>query len=552
MKRLDPDDLVNIIGDIVMENKHCLVFCATRRSAESAASLIVKLLCILGGGQGDRQLKSQRIALLSQMKAENEGQCCPILSKTIPMGVAYHHAGLMPDERFAVEQAYSEGLITILCCTSTLAAGVNLPARRVIIRSPFIGPTFLTSDRYRQMAGRAGRAKLDTLGQSIIMCQSKDMEKVCTMLAAPMAPCMSCLDVILPSLCLEMSCIGLGTSLDQICDVFNNFSLWQRQKKAEDQPLRYQLSEIIKGLISSGMICSLDSENNDLSLKPTPLGRASMAANLTPQAAHSLLADLKQAQAMITLASPLYLLYLIIPADNVPDLLDSVDFSILSREINKLQQDSDVDALKLLHLSESYVARMCGTGSCTVSLSNRTGNTSKSAIPYGRLQLALALRAIWYGATYWDAASRLGLSRGAVYQLVSQSTSFAHAAHRFSAQISDLWPLADLMLSLNRRLIECPLSDLSELLTVPGVHLGRARQLARAGYNTLSALATSDPNLLCQQVKHLPRKTAKAIVEAAQVAVRESVRNLQDAVDSIVEDTLSAAVADTSISSMVK
>lgn len=76
----------------------------------------------------------------------------------------YH---LQVEEREIVESCYRKGLVRVLTATSTLAAGVNLPARRVIFRQPRIGRDFIDGTRYRQMSGRAGRTGIDTKGESV-------------------------------------------------------------------------------------------------------------------------------------------------------------------------------------------------------------------------------------------------------------------------------------------------------------------------------------------------------------------------------------------------
>jgi replicative superfamily II helicase len=72
--------------------------------------------------------------------------------------VAYHHAGLTHQERAIVEEGFSCGALLVLAATSTLAAGVNLPARRVVLRSLWQGVGPVSCAQYLQMVGRAGRA----------------------------------------------------------------------------------------------------------------------------------------------------------------------------------------------------------------------------------------------------------------------------------------------------------------------------------------------------------------------------------------------------------
>lgn len=77
--------------------------------------------------------------------------------------------GLTFDERDVLEGAFRQGTVRVLAATSTLSSGVNLPARRVIIRTPTFNGHLLDPLTYKQMAGRAGRKGIDTIGSYRIM-----------------------------------------------------------------------------------------------------------------------------------------------------------------------------------------------------------------------------------------------------------------------------------------------------------------------------------------------------------------------------------------------
>lgn len=87
----------------------------------------------------------------------------------VPLGVGVHNADLTTDQRTIMEQAFLDRTLHTLVATTTLAAGVNLPARRVLVLSRKIGDRPFEPSRFRQMVGRAGRAGFDVVGDAYLV-----------------------------------------------------------------------------------------------------------------------------------------------------------------------------------------------------------------------------------------------------------------------------------------------------------------------------------------------------------------------------------------------
>ena len=93
----------------------------------------------------------------------------------VKKGVAFHHAGLNQKCRETIETEFRKGTIKLLSSTPTLAAGVNLPARRVVISNINRYNAKVGANRpisileYKQLCGRAGRPQYDDYGESIIV-----------------------------------------------------------------------------------------------------------------------------------------------------------------------------------------------------------------------------------------------------------------------------------------------------------------------------------------------------------------------------------------------
>jgi superfamily II RNA helicase len=111
-------------------------------------------------------------------------------SAALEAGIAPHHAGLVPAFRQAAERCFAEGLLKLVFATETLALGINMPARTVVVErfAKFRGSdtSTLTAGEYQQLTGRAGRRGIDTVGHALVLwSQATTFSTVATTALAP-------------------------------------------------------------------------------------------------------------------------------------------------------------------------------------------------------------------------------------------------------------------------------------------------------------------------------------------------------------------------------
>ena len=161
------DESAALVRDTLAQSAQILIFENSRKNAEAAAS---RLSALIVPDDATRELSSRILA-------SGESETASRLASCVSHGVAFHHAGLLPEQRRLVEQGFRQSRIKVIASTPTLAAGLNLPARRVLIRSYKRyeygrGMAPIPVIEYRQMAGRAGRPGLDPYGESFLLAKN--------------------------------------------------------------------------------------------------------------------------------------------------------------------------------------------------------------------------------------------------------------------------------------------------------------------------------------------------------------------------------------------
>jgi helicase len=170
------DSAINLVLNTVKSGGQALIFGSTRKSAVMLAKKVAGEMAEALSKPAKRSLEHEAERILA---AGERTRISESLAELVKCGTAFHHAGLGGGHRKIIEDSFREGKIKVLTATPTLAFGVNLPARTVVIHDyrryePGYGFYPISVLEYKQMAGRAGRPKYDKFGEAVLIAKTAD------------------------------------------------------------------------------------------------------------------------------------------------------------------------------------------------------------------------------------------------------------------------------------------------------------------------------------------------------------------------------------------
>lgn len=149
-----------------------LLFCFNREQCWNVAETLKGKKCV---DQEQRKLLSDRLSQFDWSQGVG-----PKLKQILVRGIGVHHAGVLPRYRKIVEELFQEKLLSVCVCTETLAAGINLPARSVVLPTLIKGPRgkmkLIEPSSVHQMFGRAGRPQFDDRGYVFALPHEDDVK----------------------------------------------------------------------------------------------------------------------------------------------------------------------------------------------------------------------------------------------------------------------------------------------------------------------------------------------------------------------------------------
>ncbi|XP_059178781.1 DNA polymerase theta-like [Physella acuta] len=512
-----PDDLDHVIAlslETVLDGHAVLIFCPTKVWCENLCETIARRFYALIHENKHTKMKENVLNLITNGKLLNLDQdnlketveqlkrcpvgADPVLARCILNGVAYHHAGLTFDERDIIEGSFRQGNLKVLVATSTLSSGVNLPARRVIIRTPIFHGQVLDTLTYKQMAGRAGRKGVDTQGESILICKPQEKLKGKSLLRSDLPPVKSCLQFSLKgglSNCLKRAVLEVvvsevAKSSDDVvtyigCTLFAVSLSNERKEDVKTTMVKSCIKFLQENELLSVQVISNNNGSDVEKFFPTQLGSAIFASSFSPDEGLLIFAELNKARKAFVLDSDLHIVYLVTPmyTTDTSTVIDWYQYLAIWEALTP----ADRRVAELVGVSEAFIARAING---RVNMKNTVQR--KIMEVHQRFYTALVLNNLIQETPILDVAMKYNLNKGQLQSLQQTAATYAGMVTVFCGRLG--WHNLELLLSHFQKRLSCGVQqELVDLVRISTLNASSARMLYNGGYHTVADVAKAEP-----------------------------------------------------------
>lgn len=475
--------VMDLTKDIINNGGQALVFVSSRRKAVTLAEKAAKSL-MLPPTRESRELGEQ-VAGLTDVDTLNR-----LLKELISKRVSFHHAGLTVEQRRLIEEGFRKGVIKVIFSTPTLAAGVNLPARRVIIEE-YRRYTYPEGSQpikvleYKQFAGRAGRPGLDEYGEAILIARNQsEVQKLYEryIMGEPeeVTSSFHLTRSLRMHLLAYISSHGRVHSRELLEYVKNTLAY----KQVESRILP-RVDNALTLLEDSGFIIS---DNN--TYRPTPLGRRVSEVYVDPASAVVLLKAASKKERAYTDFGLIHLI------TATPDM---ILLSVKRRELDELDRLLDTYLPEMLlgfeDMEQSDYDRIYQEVKTTLLLLDWVNEENEQTI-----------------------TERYDIGPGDLRSIIETAEWIAYSFRRILEGTGINPRLVPLYAKMEMRIRYGVKSELLELVRIPNVGRVRARRLYNAGFRTLEDLAKASTQQLAK-VDGIGKNVAQKIIESAKLVL---------------------------------
>jgi len=501
---------INLAVHSVKTGGQALIFAGARRNAVSLARKAAKEIEPLLSKPLKRSLGHVAERILA---AGERTRISELLAELVKRGAAFHHAGLGGAHRKIIEDEFRAGKIKVVAATPTLAFGVNMPARTVIIHDyrryePGYGYYPITVLEYKQMAGRAGRPKYDRVGEAILIAKTDDErdyllesyvlakpERVWSKLAV---------ERILRSHVLATIAADFAKTEHGLYEFFGKtFYAYQYDPKA----ISGLISKILKFFCKEEMI-EVSGEN----LLATRFGKRVAELYIDPVTGVIIRDALRNRAPRITEISFLHMVA------HTPDMFPRLRPS--SREIDQF-------AVFVDEHREEFMFEVPDEWADRLAYEEFLGEAKTAWVLYAWIE----------EKTEDEIIERFGVEPGDLYRLIETAKWLLYATHELALLFGhkDLIPL---IAELSERVSKGVRKELIQLARLEGVGRVRARILYNAGYKTIDDLRLASIDKLMALPMIGPKLAKKIKDQVGGYLKKEQYERLKEDKESWKQKTL--------------